>query len=249
MKRRDFITLLGGAAAVWPLAARAQQPAMPVVGYLSSGTAVVFADVAAAFADSLGKAGFVSGKTVTIDYRWAEGKYDRLPAMAADLARQADVIVASGGAVTALAAKAATSTVPIVFIIGDDPVQYGLVASFNRPGGNVTGIYDINEELGGKRLGLLHDLLPAASHFALLKQNSAASESMIAGVRAGAAAIGRSFEVITANNDREIEAAFGTMVQNRIDALLVQPQTLFQSSRPTGDGDGVSPTAWDLWRA
>ena len=203
----------------------------------------------AAFRKGLSETGYVEGRNLSIEYRPTDGNPNRLPELAEDLVRRRVAVIVTPALAATRAAKSATETIPIVFRTGNDPVQYGLVASLNRPGGNVTGIYDINEELGGKRLGLLHDLLPAASHFALLKQISAASESMIMGVRAGAAAIGRSFEVITATNDREIEAAFGTIVQNRIDALLVQPQTLFQSSRPTGDGDGVSPTAWDLWRA
>ena len=245
MKRRTFIAGLGSAVA-WPAAARAQQSEMPVVGWLSGEPNANFE---AAFRKGLSETGYVEGRNLSIEFRFARGILSRQPELAADLVRRRVAVIAATNLALARAAKGATETIPIVFRTGNDPVQYGLVASFNRPGGNVTGIYDIDEELGGKRLGLLHDLLPAASHFALLKQNSPASETMITGVRAAAAAIGRSFEVITASNDREIDAAFRTMVQKRIDALLVQPQTLFQSSRPTGDGDGVSPTAWDLWRA
>ena len=165
----------------------------------------------AAFRKGLSETGYVEGRNLSIEYRPTDGNPNRLPELAEDLVRRRVAVIVTPALAATRAAKSATETIPIVFRTGNDPVQYGLVASFNRPGGNVTGIYDINEELGGKRLGLLHDLLPAASHFALLKQNSAASESMIMGVRAGAAAIGRSFEVITANNNREIEAPFGTM--------------------------------------
>ena len=228
LRRREFIAGLGGAAAAWSLATHAQRPAIPVIGWLS---ALLDANSLAAFRKGLSETGYAEGRNLSIEYRPTDGNPNRLPELAEDLVRRRVAVIVTPALAATRAAKATTETIPIVFRTGNDPVQYGLVASFNRPGGNVTGIYDINEELGGKRLGLLHDLLPAASHFALLKQNSAASESMIMGVRAGAAAIGRSFEVITATNDREIEAAFGTMVQNRIDALLVQPQVIFFNRR------------------
>ena len=207
IKRRTFIAGLGSAVAR-PAAARAQQSEMPVVGWLSGEPNANFE---AAFRKGLSETGYVEGRNLSIEFRFARGILSRQPELATDLVRCRVAVIAATNLALARAAKGATETIPIVFRTGNDPVQYGLVASFNRPGGNVTGIYDIDEELGGKRLGLLHDLLPAASHFALLKQNSAASESMIMGVRAGAAAIGRSFEVITANNNREIEAPFGTM--------------------------------------
>ena len=220
IKRRDFISLLGGAAAAWPLAARAQQPAMPVVGYLSSGTAVVFADVAAAFADSLGKAGFVSGKTVTIDYRWT------------DLARQADVIVASGGAVTALAAKAATSTVPIVFIIGDDPVQYGLVASLGRPGANITGISLLIAQLEAKRLELLTELVPKATTFSLLvNPNNPNSVALVRNAQSAARTLGKNLQIVEAKTIDEIDAAFASAAQNHAGGLIVGTDIFFTNRR------------------
>jgi putative ABC transport system substrate-binding protein len=227
IRRREVITGLGSAAA-WPVVAGAQQQAVPVVGWLS---ALLDANSLAAFRKGLSETGYAEGRNLSIEYRSTDGNSNRLPELAEDLVRRRVAVIVTPALAATGAAKSATETIPIVFRTGNDPVQFGLVASFNRPGGNVTGIYDINEELGGKRLGLLHDLLPAVSRFALLKQNSAASESMISSVRAGAAAIGRSLEVITATNDREIEAAFGTMVQNRIDALLVQPQVLFFNRR------------------
>src|SRR5215831_17518700 len=185
--RRKFLATLGGAAAAWPLAARAQQPAMPVIGFLAVGSPEASANLVAAFRNGLSESGYVEGLNVAIDYRWAGNQYDRLPALAAELVRRkVAVIVATGGTVSVPAAKAATTTIPIVFNMGGDPVQAGLIASLNRPGGNVTGISYMNVELGGKRLGLLHELLPGASRFAVLVDPnvSAAAESTVTDLQA-----------------------------------------------------------------
>jgi putative ABC transport system substrate-binding protein len=232
MKRREFITLLGGAA-TWPLAARAQQPAMPVVGFLYPGAPEANANLVAAFRKGLSETGYVEGQNVAIEYRWADNQYDRLPAMAADLVRrQVAVIAAAASTAAAVAAKAATKTIPIVFSGGGDPVQTGLVASLNRPGGNVTGISSMNVELGAKRLGILHELLPSATRFAVLvNPNSPLTEPFVADVRAAAGAIGRSIEVLTASTNREIDAAFANLVQKRAEALVILPDPLFINRR------------------
>jgi len=231
MKRRTFITLLGGAAAAWPLAARAQQPTMPVIGFLGGESPGRFASHVRAFLEGLGHAGYVQGKNVAIEYRWAEGRYELLPAMAADLAsRKVAVIAAPGNTPAALAAKAATTTIPIVFGIGGDPVQTGLVANLNRPGGNVTGFTSMNAELAAKQVGLLHELLPAAARFAVLvNPGNLIHETVIRDAEKGAAALGLQIEVLSASTNRDITTAFTTLLEKRAGALLVSPDALFVS--------------------
>jgi ABC-type uncharacterized transport system substrate-binding protein len=234
IRRREFITLLGGAAAVgWPLAARAQQTAIPVIGFLSTTSAVPFAHLVSGFRRGLQEVGYVEGRNVAIEFRWAEGQYDRVPALAADLIRrQIAVIVTTGGETSAVAAKAATTTIPIVFNTGTDPVRLGLVASLARPGGNATGVNIFTTELAEKRLGLLHDLVPAASsivvlvnpHFAPAVANAREAE---AAARAG----GTGVVIFNAATESEIETAFARMMQERASALLVGSDPFFNSRR------------------
>ena len=230
MNRREFITLLGGAAA-WPVAARAQQPVIPVVGYFFGGGAE--AGVEAAFREGLSETGYVQGKNVVIEYRWAQHEFDRLPDLAADLVqRRVSVIAVGGGTAVPLAAKAATATIPIIFGIGGDPVKFGLVTSFNRPGGNVTGISFLTDELVPKRVGLLHELVPGAVRFALLvNPNTPNTETVIRDAQSAASAIGQQIEVLTASTNRDIDMAFASLMQKRADALLVAPGVLFSNRR------------------
>jgi putative ABC transport system substrate-binding protein len=232
MERRSFLTLLGGAAA-WPLAARAQQRAMPVVGFLSLGSPETSAqDVVAAFRKGLSEMGYVEGSNLTIEYRWSEGHYDRLPELAADLVRRRVAVILAAVTPAALAAKAATTTIPIVFVAGVDPIKTGLVGSLNRPGGNLTGVSSMVAELATKRFGLLHDLLPGAARFAVLVDpNAIASESVTKEVQAAAASISQQIEVLQASTNREINTAFGSLVRKRADALLVSPNVLFANRR------------------
>ena len=219
MKRREFITLLGGAA-VWPLAAHAQQPRVPVIGFFRTGT---FTDVPhrmSAFHRGLKEAGFVEGQNVAIEYRSDEGQTDRLPLLVADLLRR-QVALIVGNTPSALAAKAASTRVPIVFTTGGDPVRDGLVVSLNRPGGNVTGVSFMSTLIGTKQLGLLRELLPGAAHVAMLADpNWPLTERYVSEVRAAASAIGQQIEVLDVESDREIETAFTTLVQRGADALL-----------------------------
>ena len=231
LRRRHFITLLGGAAA-WPLAARAQQAAMPVIGYLDGGSLGTSAHVVAAIRKGLSEAGYVEGSSVTIEYRWAEGNYDRLPTMAAEMARRRVAVIVAMGTPAAFAAKAATATVPIVFGGGSDPVQAGLVASLNRPVGNVTGVTSMNAEIEAKRLGLLHELLPQATRFAVLvNPDNPLAEIDIKDARATAATIGGQIEIFTARTNREIDDSFASLVQQRADALLIGPDVFFTNRR------------------
>ena len=232
LKRREFIGLLGGAAA-WPFAARAQQPAMPVIGFLSGALPGPYAPFAAAFHRGLKETGYVEGENVAIVYRWAEGRFDRLPELAAELAhRRVAVIATSGGSPVALAAKAATTTIPIVFLVPEDPVKLGLVASLARPGGNATGVNFLVAELGSKQLGLLHELVPAAVRVGLLvNPRTPQTELATRDVAAAASAIGLQIDVAEASDSREIEAAFRTLVRNRADALVVGPDSFFASRR------------------
>jgi putative tryptophan/tyrosine transport system substrate-binding protein len=232
VRRRAFITLLGGAAA-WPLTVRAQQPAMPVIGFLSSRSSGESAHHVGAFQQGLNEAGFVEGQNVAIEYRWADGQYDRLPTLASELvARRVTAIAATGGNVSGLAAKAATGTIPIVFIVGDDPVKLGLVASLSRPGGNATGMSVFTTELGSKRLELLLELVPKAATIGLLinpNYQGAATEAVA--VEAAARAIGRQLLVLNASSERDIDTAFATLAQQHVDALLIDADALFVSRR------------------
>jgi ABC-type uncharacterized transport system substrate-binding protein len=234
MRRREFITLLGGAAVAWPLAASAQQAAMPVIGYLNPTSPDAFADRLRAFHRGLKETGYVEGENVAIEYRWAENQLDRLPALAADLVRRrVAVIAASGGMPSILAAKAATTTIPIVFIVNEDPVRLGLVASLARPSGNLTGINIFNAELTAKRLGLLRELVPAATRVAVLVNpaNAASAETTLREVEPAARALGLQIQVLNASTIREIDAAFATFARERPDALLVGTDPFFSSRR------------------
>src|SRR5262249_13563153 len=229
MKRREFITLLGGTAAAWPLAARAQQPAMPVIGYLNAATPAGNAQGIELFRRSLAEAGYVEGRTVAIEYRFAEGRYDRLPELAAELVRRkVAVIVATGGTVPALAAKAATATVPIVFLVTDDPVALRLVASFARPDGNATGINFPLAELGSKQLGLLREIVPAAARVGLLvNPNGTTAEGMKKDVMAAASPMGVEIIVVEAYDSRAIETAFATLLRDELTRSWSAPTRTF----------------------
>ena len=231
MRRRDFITLIGAAAA-WPLAARGQQPGVPVIGYLDGGSLGTSAHVVAAIRKGLSETGYVEGSNINIEYHWAEGNYDRLSAMAAEVAHRQVAVIVAMGTPSAFAAKAATSTVPIVFGGGIDPVQAGLVSSLHRPGGNVTGVTSMNAEIETKRLGLLNELLPRATRFAVLvNPNSPLAEFDIKDAQASAKTIGRQIEILTASTNREIDAAFASLVQKGAEALLIGPDVFFTNRR------------------
>jgi putative ABC transport system substrate-binding protein len=232
VKRREFITLLGGAAA-WPLAARGQQPATPVVGFVDGGSLDASAARAAAFRKGLNETGYVEGQNVTVEYHWLEGRYGSVPALMADLVRRQVAVIATPITVTALAAKTATATIPIVFGAGDDPVRLGLVASLARPGGNATGINIFVQEVVAKRLRLLHDLLPKAARVAVLVNpaNASSVEATLRGVQEAAPPIGLQSQILNATTIDEIDAAFATFARERPDALFVAPDTFFTSRR------------------
>jgi len=229
MNRREFITLLGGAAA-WPLSARAQQAAMPVIGFLSSATAATFTPYIAGFRLGLQDTGYIEGRNVAIEYRWVEGHYDRLLEQAAELARQqVAIIVSSGGAVAALAAKTATTTIPIVFVIGDDPLRYDLVTSLNRPGGNITGLSLFISTLMAKRLELLNEMIPATSAIAMfVNPNNPNADLETRNMQEAALTSARELHIIKVSNPSEIDAGFAALVQ-QIGALLVGTDTFFFS--------------------
>ena len=234
MKRREFITLIGGAAATWPLVVWAQQSAMPVIGFLHPASIDVVADRVRAFRQGLKDTGFIEGDNVVIEYRWAEDQTERVPALVAELIRrQVTVIAAVGGNIPALAAKTATSTIPIVFAVGEDPVGLGLVASIARPGGNLTGINFLASELHAKRLELLRELAPGATRVAVLVNPGDAvnAETTLRDVQAAARAVGLQMQIIRASTSREIDVTFATMARERPDALLVGGDPFFHSRR------------------
>jgi putative tryptophan/tyrosine transport system substrate-binding protein len=230
--RRSFITLLGGAVAAWPVAARAQQPAMPVIGYLGAGSSATSASTATIFRQILAAAGYVEGRNVAIEYRFAEGKYDRLPALAAELVRRQVAVIVAVPTPAALAAKAATTTIPIVFIAAEDPVKVGLVANLARPGGNVTGGSVLFAELGPKQLGLLREIVPTAVRIGLLVNPSNVNAADVTkDLTAAGAAMGVQIELVQASNILEIDAAFASLVRKRADALVVGTDSFFFNRR------------------
>jgi putative tryptophan/tyrosine transport system substrate-binding protein len=232
MRRRNFIALLGGAAAALPLAARAQQAAMPTVGFLGARSRDVDADLVAAIRQGLTETGYVEGQSLRIEYRWAEGQINRLPALAAELVDRRVVVIMTGGNAAAPAAKAATKTIPIVFSTGDDPVRYKLVDSLSRPGGNLTGVTTFARELVSKRLGLLQELAPQATTISLLvNPDDPTGEVQTIAVEAAARAIGRLLLVMRARSEREIDAAFMKIVERQVGALLISSDAFLRSRR------------------
>jgi putative ABC transport system substrate-binding protein len=232
MQRREFITLLGGAAATYPLAARAQQPSLPVVGFLNGSTAASYVDIIAAFRRGLIEAGVTDGRDVVVEFRWADNDYDRLPLLVAELIRRPVAVLAASGVPAALAAKAATTTIPVVFEAAFDPVEGGLVASLNRPGGNVTGITLMARLLTAKRLELLRDLVPNSGSFAvLINPNNPTAHNDIRETEAIARALGQNVLLLTASSEVELRSAFAKLVQQRVGALYVSGDPFFGTQR------------------
>jgi ABC-type uncharacterized transport system substrate-binding protein len=231
LKRRDFIRLVGGTAFGWPLAAHAQQPAMPVIGFLNSSSPSGYAPMVAAFRQGVNEAGYIEGRNVTIEYRWAEGHHDRLPALAADLVHRKVTVIAATTTTAALAAKAATATIPIVFEMAGDPVKLGLVASLNRPGGNLTGVTQLNVEVTPKRLELLYEVVPRANSFALLinPSNATLAEPTVRDIRASARTLGVQLHVVNATTDRDIDDAFASLANLRAGGLVIGTDPFFST--------------------
>jgi putative ABC transport system substrate-binding protein len=230
MKRREFMTLLGGATAVWPLAAYTQQSAMPVIGFLNSTSLDGYRPMLNAFRQGLQEAGYVEGQNVAIEYRWAEGRNDRLPAMAVELVRRQVTVILATDTASVLAARAATSTVPIVFYTGGDPVQLGLVASLSRPGGNLTGVVTLAVELAAKRLQLLHELVPAATTIALLVNPTDSNvETTLKSLRAAAGDLGLKLHLLRASTEREIDDTFALLPQLKVGGVVIGPDVFFNT--------------------
>jgi putative ABC transport system substrate-binding protein len=228
VKRREFITLLGGAAATWPLAVRAQQPAMPVIGFLRSTSALDSADLLAAMRQGLRQAGYTEGQNIAMEYRWGDGQNDRLPALAADLVSRRVTVLVAANLAAMVAAKAATATIPIVFVTGDDPVKLGFVVSLNRPEGNVTGISFYSGNLGAKQLELLHDVMPKATVIGMLvNSTSQGADAQTREAQRAAHALGQQIRVVNVVSEPDLDKAFATLVQERADALLIGGDALF----------------------
>jgi putative tryptophan/tyrosine transport system substrate-binding protein len=233
MRRREFVTLLGGAAAAWPLAVRAQQSTLPIIGYLSALDPEPSSNLLPAFRKGLSEIGYIEGQNVSIEFRFARHESDRLPGLATDLVRRQVAVITTIGSATARAAKAATTSIPIVFATGDDPVKNGLVAALNRPGGNITGVTSMNIDLGPKWLDLLHEVQPAAKRFAVLvnSEDRLATQSMITQVQAAALANDLQIVILFASSERELDEAFASLAQVHAEALLIMPDALFLDYR------------------
>jgi putative ABC transport system substrate-binding protein len=232
MRQRDFLALIASVAVAWPLAVAAQQPAIPVVGFLDSSSPEVFVPYVAAFRRGLNEAGFTEGRNLAIEFRWAEGRYDRLPALAGELVRFPVAVLAATGVTAALAAKASTSTIPVVFQTGGDPVEFGLVASLSHPGGNVTGVVSLGKQLAPKQFELLHELVPNADPIAyLVNPNNAVAKSDTGNVREAALVKGVPLQIVEASSESEIDAAFATLVQRHAGALVIQVDPFLDGRR------------------